>query len=114
MVEIPKKIKKAVRNYVKELSRDIPIEKAVLFGSYAKGNFNKDSDIDLAIFSDYFKDMKRVDGIRFLLHKAIRYPDFDLQPVPFTISDYQERDDFVAEVLKDGIEINVNENILSQ
>jgi predicted nucleotidyltransferase len=36
--------------YLRKLKRnDIPVLKAWMFGSYAKGNFNEDSDIDLAI-----------------------------------------------------------------
>ena len=46
-----------------KLSKDIHIEKVIVFGSYANGNPHKYSDVDIAIFSDYFKNMNRVDGI---------------------------------------------------
>jgi UTP:GlnB (protein PII) uridylyltransferase len=58
----------------------IPVKKAVLFGSYAKGTFDEGSDVDLAIFSDYFEQMDRVEGIKFLLMHAMDY-HIDLEPI---------------------------------
>jgi predicted nucleotidyltransferase len=108
MAEIPEIIKETVEDYVRNINSEIPVKKALLFGSYAKGTFTQDSDIDIAIFSDFFKDMKRVDGIKYLLRKTIKYPHVDLQPVAFTYLDYLENDGFAAEVLKSGIEIKIN------
>jgi predicted nucleotidyltransferase len=108
MAEIPEKIKETVEDYVRNINSEIPVKKALLFGSYAKGTFTQDSDIDIAIFSDFFNDMKRVDGIKYLLRKTIKYPHVDLQPVAFTYLDYLENDGFAAEVLKSGIEIKIN------
>ncbi|WP_356711834.1 nucleotidyltransferase domain-containing protein [Paenibacillus sp. CECT 9249] len=42
-----------------KISSEIPVKKAVLFGSYAKGTFDEESDVDLAVFSDYFEDKSR-------------------------------------------------------
>jgi len=105
MAQIPENINNAVREYISELSKEIPVQKAILFGSYANGNFTKDSDVDLAIFSDYFERTSRVDGIKFLLSRARKYVKMDFQPIPFTYRDYIERDGFAAEVLKEGVEI---------
>jgi len=105
MAQIPENIDNAIREYISELNKEIPVQKAVLFGSYARGNYTKDSDVDLAIFSDYFEDTSRIDGIKFLLSRARKYVQMDFQPIPFTYRDYIERDGFVAEVLKEGIEI---------
>lgn len=108
MAKIPDNIRTVVEEYLRDLSLEIPIEKAILFGSYAKGNYDSDSDIDLAIFSDYFKNIDRVEGIKYLLKKARRYRGVDLQPISFTNEDYLERIGFVEEVLKTGIEVNIN------
>ena len=105
MAQIPEDIDNAVREYVSELSKEISIQKAVLFGSYARGNYDKDSDVDLAIFSDYFEGTSRIDGIKFLLARARKYSRLDFQPIAFTYRDYIERDGFAAEVLKEGVEI---------
>ncbi|MDD2215485.1 MAG: nucleotidyltransferase domain-containing protein [Eubacteriales bacterium] len=107
MVEIPENIREVVINYLKDLSSEIDIDKAILFGSYAKGNYGIDSDIDLAIFSDSFKDMERVESIKYLLKMARKYKGVDLQPISFTKQDYEERIGIVREVLKTGIELSI-------
>ena len=107
MAEIPEKIRGVIDNYLRDLSSEIPIEKAVLFGSYAKGNYNKESDIDIAVFSDYFKNIERVEGIKYLLKKARKYRDVDLEPIPFTKKDYYESDGFTQKIITTGIEIKL-------
>jgi len=106
MAEIPEQIKNVVEDYVKKVSFHIPVKKAILFGSYAKGIFDKDSDIDLAIFSDYFKGMNRTEGIYFLLMQAADY-DVDIEPQAFTWADCEEPTGIVEEILKTGIEISL-------
>lgn len=65
MVKIPEAISEFIAEYLNDLRQEIPVEKAVLFGSYAKGNYRKDSDVDLAIFSDFFKSMNGFMGLAF-------------------------------------------------
>lgn len=107
MAEIPEEIEIIIKEYLKDLNRVIPVDKAILFGSYAKGTYHKDSDIDLAVFSDYFKNITRVDGISFLLQRVKNF-EYDLEPIPFTREDYLAREGLVAEILKKGIEIPIN------
>lgn len=107
MAKIPKEVREIVECYVRDLTTEIRVEKAILFGSYAKGNFDSDSDVDLAIFSDSFKNMSRAEGIKFLLGKARKYRGIDLEPISFTVQDYNERIGFVEEVLNTGIEISI-------
>lgn len=104
MVNIPEVIRSSIESYVERIKQEIPVDKAILFGSYARGNFNSGSDIDLAIFSDFFQGMKRVDGIAFLLSRAVEY-DLDLEPLAFTSDEYTERLGIVDEILKTGVEI---------
>lgn len=108
MVKIPDDIRKIIEDYLKELSSEIKIDKVILFGSYAKGNHGIDSDIDLAIFSDSFKDMDRIESIKYLLKKARKFRGVDLQPISFTNEDHKERLGIVDDVLKTGIELYVN------
>lgn len=105
MVKIPENIKDIVEDYLDELSSEIKIDKAILFGSYAKGNYGSDSDIDLAIFSDSFKDTDRIESLKYLLKKARKYRGVDLQPISFTREDYEDRLGIVDELLKTGIEV---------
>jgi len=104
MDRIPESLQKIITEYIIKLSKQIPIKKVILFGSYAKGNTHKYSDVDIAIFSDYFKDMSRIDGLYFLLLNAADY-DIDLEPQPFTMDEYDQPVGLVNEILKTGIEL---------
>jgi predicted nucleotidyltransferase len=106
MDRIPESVQKIIEDYVMKLSKKITIEKVIIFGSYANGNAHKYSDVDIAIFSDHFKDMNRVDGIYFLLLNAMDY-DLDLEPQPFTLEDYNEPVGIVSEIIKTGIELPI-------
>ena len=66
---IPKKIIKTVENYTQRLSGEekLPIEKVIIYGSYAKGKAHKWSDVDVCIISSKFKNP--IDAMRFLWHK---------------------------------------------
>ncbi len=105
MARIPESVQKIVEDYVIKLSKEIPVNKVIIFGSYAKGTIHEYSDVDIAVFSDYFKDMSRVDGIHLLLLKAMDY-DIDLEPQPFTMEEYKKPVGLVEEIIKTGIEIN--------
>ena len=54
---MPKKKIKEIVEYLKILlqKRGLEINKIILFGSYAKGNYKKDSDIDIVIISKSFR-----------------------------------------------------------
>lgn len=104
MVKIPENVELALQYFVGKLKQEITVEKAILFGSYSKGTSRKDSDVDLAIFSNYFEGMRRVDGFTFLLLQARDY-DVDIEPHPFTLMDYHNQDGMVEEIVRDGIEI---------
>lgn len=104
MASIPEEIKSTVRDYVEKIQRQIPVSKAIVFGSFAKGNFDSGSDIDLAIFSDHFESMSRVEGITYLLRNAMEYP-VDLEPLAFTNKELEERLGIVDEIVRTGVEV---------
>ena len=105
MAALPSPIKQVIQDYVTKISSQIPVEKVILFGSYAKGTFDSDSDIDIAIFSNHFRKMDEIEGFRFLFTQAMDY-DADLQPLAFTMEDYENPMGSVEEILKTGIEIS--------
>ncbi|MFQ5531368.1 MAG: nucleotidyltransferase domain-containing protein, partial [Candidatus Nanoarchaeia archaeon] len=47
---------KNLKKFIKDLGRDIKVSKVILFGSRAKKNFKEESDVDLIIVSDDFKE----------------------------------------------------------
>ena len=106
MDKIPFEVKLALSDYIKKLSKEIKVKSAILFGSYAKGNWESDSDIDIAVFSDDFANLERTEAIAFLLNRTLNY-DFDIQPVAFDEDDYINYKDnpFVNEIVTTGIKI---------
>ena len=109
MVGIAGEIENVIQSYLRDLSSEIKIEKAFLFGSYAKGDYDIDSDIDLAIFTDSFEEMDRIEGIKFLLKMARKYRGIDLQPIAFTSQDYKKPLGIVEDILKTGVELRINQ-----
>jgi uncharacterized protein len=104
MATVPSKIMSVIQSYLAQISKEIPIQKAFLFGSYAKGTFDEESDVDLAIFSDYFQHKTKVEGITYLMLRAVDYP-FDLQPIAFDMQEYEERLGLVEEIMETGVEL---------
>ena len=52
-----KDIKRIVKDYLKIVSKRIRVDKAILFGSWARGDNLQDSDIDLIVISPDFERM---------------------------------------------------------
>ena len=76
--------------------------KIYLFGSYAKGTWNADSDIDLAIVFDGYSDEH---DMMIELMKLRRQFDLRIEPHPFTVSDFNFTHPLAREILSYGIEI---------
>jgi predicted nucleotidyltransferase len=91
-------------NFLKE--NNITVQKAYIFGSYAKGTYNEDSDIDLAII---LKNLKNSYDMQVHLMKLGRKFDTRIEPHPFDEEDFINPSiPIVYEILQSGIEINVH------
>lgn len=104
MAEIPNIIKATLILFVNELKKNhIHIQQAFLFGSYAYGDFDTWSDIDIALVSDDFS------GIRFQDRDAIRKIKLsvssNLEPLPYRPEDFNEADPFIKKILETGIRV---------
>ena len=106
MAKIPSEIIDLIQNFIALVKDDIEIEKVILFGSYAKGTYNLESDIDLAIISPDFKEEDCIDNMAMLLYKA-NVLKADIQTIPFSIEEYEEPKGIMEEILKTGIELKV-------
>lgn len=97
-------IKYAIR-YLKEAKANkITVERAILFGSYAKGIAKRYSDIDLAIVSNSFND-NPLKNRSILTPVNIKFTK--IEPHTFALKDFKKSDPFVEEILKTGIEIPI-------
>ena len=73
-----------------------------LFGSYARGNFTEDSDIDIAVvFKDYHKSL----DMQLELMRIRRKIDSRIEPHPFRENEFIPSDPLVNEILKFGRKI---------
>jgi predicted nucleotidyltransferase len=92
-------IKKYI-SFLKENNFDI--RKAYIFGSYIKGDFNEDSDIDLAVVMNNLSNsfMMQVE-----LMKISRKFDTRIEPHPFDEADFNSSHPFANEILNTGFQV---------
>lgn len=93
----------SIEKFIKEIKKKYNVEAIILFGSYAKGTENEDSDIDIAIISSDFNDIIE-DGAKLIgLTWKI---DTRIEPHPITTEDYEKvSNPFVKEVMNTGIKV---------
>lgn len=103
-VKINSKIEDIVLKYVKVICEQYEVEAIILFGSYAKGTEHEDSDIDIAIVIDAFKDNIIDEEVEFMkMRKGI---DYRIEPHIIRINDYKNvTTPFVQEVIETGIKV---------
>ena len=95
---------KIAEKYIRIISEKYIVEKAIMFGSYAKGTNHPDSDIDLAII---IKNVKDIIDTQINLLKLRNDDLLFIEPHPFNEGDFNTSDPFASEIIKNGIEINV-------
>ena len=100
---IDSRIMESIKKYIEKISQYYKIEAIILFGSYAKGTEDEDSDIDIAIISNDFNDIIE-DGAKLIgLTWKI---DTRIEPHPITTEDYQKvSNPFVREIVDTGIKV---------
>jgi len=93
------------KRYADDVRRVMPVDKAVLFGSYAKGTADEGSDVDICFFLKSYGGRERVDVMSdmFLLTRGYNLAPFE--PIAFETSDLEDDNPFVKEVLRTGREI---------
>jgi uncharacterized protein len=98
-------INKKIADYLKLVRQKFnDVESVYVFGSYAKGNSDQDSDIDLAIVLKNLDDSKRFD-IQVQLMLLASQIDSRIEPHPISHDDFYSGNPFVFEIKKTGFEI---------
>ncbi len=100
---INKDILNSINEFIEEIKKHYNITAIILFGSYAKGTENENSDIDIAVISDDFEDiyecMANLMGMTWDI-------DARIEPHPIKKKDFDEISNyFVKEVIDTGIRV---------
>jgi predicted nucleotidyltransferase len=93
-----------IKKYIMVLrDNGILVERALLFGSWAKGTAREDSDVDVALISSFFT------GDRFMDRRKIvplrRKINNNIEPMPFSPEDFISGGVLVDEIRRYGEEI---------
>lgn len=100
---VNKEIIESIMRYVEKIKEYYNIEAIILFGSYAKGTENEDSDIDVAIvasnFNDLIEDGAKLIGLTWKI-------DTRIEPHPIIFEDYEKvANPFIQEIIDTGIKV---------
>ncbi len=87
------------KEYAIAVNSQYNVEKMILFGSFAKGNFHSDSDIDIAVI---FNDFESLNDIQLALMKIRRQIDSRIEPHPFRKKDFNHLNPLAFEIMKYG------------
>lgn len=92
-----------IKKYIEFLkTQKYSVAEAYLFGSYAKGTYSVDSDIDLALIFNGHIDTYET---QIALMKLRRDFDLRIEPHPFEKSDVEQHDPFLEEIIRTGIRV---------
>lgn len=88
-------IQPKIKKYLWNVRKQIKVQKALLFGSYAEGKAIKTSDVDLIILSDDFRKYDIDQRSRLLYRASVGFP-YDLHVYGFTLQEYLHASPFSA------------------
>lgn len=107
---MPKNVNKEIQEFIKEIQQVLGdrLKKVILYGSYARGDFNKQSDVDIMILTDLsFKEIEEYrDRISDIAYDIELETGVILSPVIKNIEKYNSRINFVPfykNVHKEGV-----------
>ncbi len=93
-----------VKKYIGVLRKHgIPIQKALLFGSWSRGSASEESDVDIALIStaftgDRFLDRRKIVPLRRKINNKI-------EPMPFNPQTFDMGGNLIDEIIRHGEEI---------
>lgn len=101
-IDRSKEVFEGIEKYKTELVTRLHPTGVILFGSFATGDFNEGSDIDLIVVADWNKSF--LDRIKLLME--INSFGLPIEPIGYTEEEFsrlkEEGNPFIAEVLDNG------------
>lgn len=99
-------IKNKLMEFKKNLSKRLDIKEMILFGSYARGDYNRHSDIDLIIVSPNFENVKSFKrSIGLYKYMSLDLPVDYICYTPKEFQNQKKRVSLVRSALKEGVMI---------
>jgi hypothetical protein len=96
-------VTKIAQNYAADVGRELPLDKAILFGSYANETATELSDIDICFFLKSYNGKRSVDLVTQILGiGGEKYCCVGFEPIVFETSDIQNDNPFIREILATG------------
>lgn len=112
MNNLPRNVQESIHTFVEGCNRILGkrIKKIILYGSYARGDYNTSSDIDILVLTDYepkqfYSALKKLSGMTYEIE--LNY-NVILIPLINNIKNYNEEIDtipFYANIKKEGVVI---------
>ena len=107
---MPKNVNKEIQEFIKQVKEilGIRLKKIILYGSYARGDYNQQSDVDIMILTDLsFEEIEEYrDKISDIAYDIELSTGIILSPVIKNIEKYNSRINFVPfykNVEKEGV-----------
>ncbi|MDR3552326.1 MAG: nucleotidyltransferase domain-containing protein [Clostridia bacterium] len=106
LLTVPPAVQEVLSRYAGDILRAFPGSRIVLFGSYAKGNFTYQSDIDVAVMMPQCYEKEDQRAIFRILCRLSRSYDYDIQPQLFSFTEYRDPVGIMEEIVRYGIDIS--------
>ena len=90
------------QRYVDNVCKKYELAQAFVFGSYARGNYHADSDIDVAVV---LKNVPNLFDAQVDLMQMRKDEDLQIEPHTFRDTDFNTDDPFVHEILQAGLQL---------
>ncbi|MCD4696586.1 MAG: nucleotidyltransferase domain-containing protein [Bacteroidales bacterium] len=94
---------KLVQQYANVIKDRYDYSQVILFGSYAKGTNNENSDIDVAVV---LKEFDNTFDVQLDLMRLRRKIDSRIEPHPFKLSEFNNSNPLVHEIISYGKRID--------
>ena len=108
---IDRKTDKIVKRFINLIIEKFNLKKIIIFGSFARGDYHKGSDLDLVIVGE-FKE-RFIDRIGKIIE--LNDSDLEIEAMVYTEEEFQkmiqERRPFIEQVLEEGIVVYEKRNI---
>lgn len=109
---MPSNVKRTINDFIKKVKEILGdrVKKIILYGSYARGDFNKNSDVDIMILTDLNeKEIEEYrDKISNIVFEIQLEEEIYISPIIKNIDKYNERIKiipFYMNVQKEGVEL---------